>query len=76
MVQTFWPVSEPVMNILCPCGFDCSDFIAHHQIPADAQFNCPACDNAMRRKSLELAQGSNVPESSEMTSAGEMGPAS
>jgi hypothetical protein len=67
------------MNILCPCGFDCSDFIAQHQISADAQFNCPACDNAIRRNSppsLELRQGSNVPEGPELTPEAEMMPAS
>ena len=40
------------MPLLCPCGFDCSDFIAHHQISVDAQFNCPVCDGTLRPGSL------------------------
>jgi hypothetical protein len=32
------------MNTVCTCGFDYSDFVAQHQIPGDAKFNCPRCD--------------------------------
>jgi hypothetical protein len=50
------------MSTFCLCGFDCSDFIAHHAIPLDAQFACPACDAGMRvkaevRDAVPLPQG-------------------
>ena len=36
------------MKTLCACGYDCSDFIEHHQIASEAQIQCPACENAIR----------------------------
>ena len=36
------------MNTVCTCGFDYSDFVAQHQIPEDAKFNCPRCDIELR----------------------------
>ena len=32
------------MKTLCSCGFDCSEFLSHHAIPAGAQFSCPGCE--------------------------------
>jgi hypothetical protein len=32
------------MRTLCQCGFDCSDFIGQHAIPANSQLSCPSCD--------------------------------
>jgi hypothetical protein len=36
------------VNTVCTCGFDYSDFVAQHQIPEDAKFNCPRCDIELR----------------------------
>jgi hypothetical protein len=35
------------MNTICSCGYDCSDFIAQHTIPAGAQFGCPRCESTV-----------------------------
>ena len=32
------------MKTICACGFDCSDFVAHHAIPGGARFSCPTCE--------------------------------
>jgi hypothetical protein len=55
------------MSVLCLCGFDCSDFMARHQISADARVNCPACDEALL-PSMELAREAGMPNDVELTS--------
>jgi hypothetical protein len=63
------------MSTLCPCGFDCSDFLAHHQISAGARVNCPACDNAFL-PSTDMMQEAGAPRDAELTSAAAVMPAS
>jgi hypothetical protein len=57
------------MKMLCECGFDYRDFIAHHEIAEGAQIQCPVCDKALRVAPLQPAEenhligsGSAVPE--------------
>jgi hypothetical protein len=35
------------MKTLCVCGFDCTEFVAHHEIPSAAQFSCPNCETPL-----------------------------
>lgn len=32
------------MNMQCSCGFDYSDFVKQHSIPAHSRFACPNCE--------------------------------
>jgi hypothetical protein len=60
------------MSLFCPCGFDCTEFMAHHQISADALFSCPVCDNAIRaqiRASPQSMRNPSVFTDAELTFA-------
>jgi hypothetical protein len=54
LVDLFQPRRDAPMNTVCTCGFDYGDFVAQHQIPRDARFNCPRCD-------IELQSGFTGP---------------
>lgn len=41
------------MKTECACGVDCSDFISQHSIPANARFNCPACEAELRARATQ-----------------------
>ena len=44
----FPPQAYTSMKTVCTCGFEYGDFVARHQIPAGARFNCPRCDSELR----------------------------
>jgi hypothetical protein len=47
------------MKTVCPCGFDCTDFVAHHAIPTGARFSCPSCELNLSAAE-ELSTGSSL----------------
>ena len=53
------------MKTMCVCGFDCTEFVAHHEIPSAAQFNCPNCEIPLHVPVEPTAMSTDrVPESS------------
>jgi hypothetical protein len=56
------------MNMQCPCGFDYSDFVNQHSIPASARFACPNCEAQVTSAGPDSPAGSRdcaaaIPES-------------
>src|ERR1700761_7040127 len=47
----------------CICGFDCTDFIGQHAIPANSHLSCPSCEAR-----LNVTDG-DIPATSEETRA-------
>jgi hypothetical protein len=52
------------MTTICSCGYDCSDFIAQHTIPAGAQFGCPRCEaTVLAAEEISDVSSTNLGES-------------
>jgi len=49
------------MKTVCICGFEYGDFVAHHQIPAGAKFNCPGCDTELLTEVTPSASKPDAP---------------